>query len=175
VSQDPRAIRLLIEAYGDGGFRVATTRHDGAILIARTRLWRLGDLCLADIGAATFEPLFEEMPDAGIILLGTGIGMRAPPVGLRADLKARGAVLETMATGAACRTFNVLSGEGRVGGTASDFDHAMKWMTGAWKQVPASVSADLVPARCRGAGGARPRLPNSKTRLRTTRGSARRP
>jgi uncharacterized protein len=114
VSQDPRAIRLLIEAYGDGGFRVATTRHDGAILIARTRLWRLGDLCLADIGAATFEPLFEEMPDAGIILLGTGIGMRAPPVGLRADLKARGAVLETMATGAACRTFNVLSGEGRV-------------------------------------------------------------
>jgi uncharacterized protein len=114
VSQDPRATRLLIEAYGDGGFRVAATRHDGAILIARTRLWRLGDLCLADIGAATFEPLFEEMPDTGIVLLGTGIAMLAPPVGLRADLKARGAVLETMATGAACRTFNVLSGEGRV-------------------------------------------------------------
>ncbi len=114
MSQDPRATRLLVDAYGGGGFRVAATRHDGAVLIARARLWQLGELRLADIDATTFAPIFEEMPDTAIVLLGTGPGMLPPPSGLRGDLKARGAVLETMATGAACRTFNVLSGEGRL-------------------------------------------------------------
>ncbi len=114
MNEDLRAPRLLVDAYGEGGFRVAAERHDGAILIARARLWRLGDLRLADIGAATFAPLFAEMPDTSIVLLGTGRGMLPPPAELRSALKTRGAVLETMATGAACRTFNVLSGEGRL-------------------------------------------------------------
>ena len=112
--QGSRAPRLLVDAYGEGGFRVAAERHDGAILIAGARLWTLGDLRLPDIGPASFAPLFEEMPDTSIVLLGTGRGMLPPPAELRSALKARGAVLETMATGAACRTFNVLSGEGRL-------------------------------------------------------------
>jgi uncharacterized protein len=114
VSQDTRAQRLLVDAYGEGGFRVAATRHVGAILIARQRIWSLGELRLTNIGVATFAPLFDEMPDTAIILLGTGHAMLPPPAPLRSDLKARGAVLETMTTGAACRTFNVLSGEGRL-------------------------------------------------------------
>ena len=48
-----------------------------------------------------------------ILLLGLGKATGAPPVALRAGLRATGIALEPMDTGAACRTYNVLVAEGR--------------------------------------------------------------
>ncbi len=56
------------------------------------------------------EPILGE---PGILIVGCGIGDKAPPPDLRAKLKARDISLEWMNTGAACRTFNVLLTEER--------------------------------------------------------------
>ena len=46
-------------------------------------------------------------------LLGTGAQARFLPIELRKSLKSKGYHIESMDTGAACRTFNVLIAEGR--------------------------------------------------------------
>jgi uncharacterized protein len=48
-----------------------------------------------------------------IVLLGCGPRAALVPARLRAELRAAGVTLETMDTGAACRTFNLLQVEGR--------------------------------------------------------------
>ena len=58
-----------------------------------------------------FEPLLASEPE--LILLGTGPLSVFPPRELVFSLARRGIGLETMDTAAACRTFNILIGEGR--------------------------------------------------------------
>ncbi len=48
-----------------------------------------------------------------IILLGTGERLRFPPAEVLAPLSGSGIGLEVMDTPAACRTYNILAGEGR--------------------------------------------------------------
>lgn len=58
-----------------------------------------------------FEPLIASGPE--MILLGTGSKPVFPPRELVFALARRGIGLETMDTAAACRTFNILVGDGR--------------------------------------------------------------
>ena len=53
----------------------------------------------------------QQLPE--LVLLGCGVEMALPDPALRAALRERGILLETMASGAACRTYNVLMGEER--------------------------------------------------------------
>lgn len=65
-----------------------------------------------DLTRAHFEAL-ARLPVA-IFILGTGTRVRLPHPGLSAPLGEAGIGLEAMDTAAACRTFNVLLGEGRA-------------------------------------------------------------
>jgi uncharacterized protein len=47
------------------------------------------------------------------LLLGTGAVLKFPPAAFRAEIDRRNLGLEAMDTSAACRTYNVLVGEGR--------------------------------------------------------------
>ena len=58
-----------------------------------------------------FEPLIASNPE--LILLGTGSRPHFPPRELVFSLARQGIGLEAMDTAAACRTFNILIGEGR--------------------------------------------------------------
>ena len=58
-----------------------------------------------------FEPLIKSRPE--LILLGTGKKPVFPPRELVFSLARQGIGLESMDTRAACRTFNILIGEGR--------------------------------------------------------------
>jgi uncharacterized protein len=58
-----------------------------------------------------FARLLELEPE--VVLFGTGETFRYPPPDLLAPLTGRGIGVEVMDTGAACRTYNVLAGEGR--------------------------------------------------------------
>ncbi len=58
-----------------------------------------------------FQRLADLAPE--LVILGTGKRLRFPPAALLKPLIARGIGVETMDTGAACRTYNVLLGEGR--------------------------------------------------------------
>ena len=62
---------------------------------------------------------WDARPDAlDLLLLGTGRRSQLPGAEVRRAFDAAGVALEVMDTGAACRTYNVLLGEGRPVGAA---------------------------------------------------------
>jgi len=64
-----------------------------------------------DLTAAHFERLAETRPE--LVIFGSGIRLRFPPPAFLRSLMAARIGIETMDTLAACRTYNILAGEGR--------------------------------------------------------------
>ena len=97
---------LAIEGYGPGFFRVGTHVLRGSCLITP---W--------DAGAwGGFEDTTGPLSLIGkidVLLLGTGAEIASIPRAFRAALEAAGIGVEPMNSPAACRTYNVLLGEGR--------------------------------------------------------------
>jgi uncharacterized protein len=107
--------RQLVEAYGDGGFKVSGTAYRGAVLVfpGRTLAWSADTF--ADLTLDHFAAVIEagKAGEVSLMLLGCGPRMAMLPASLRQALRAAGVVTEVMDTGAACRTYNVLLAEGR--------------------------------------------------------------
>ncbi|CAA7613261.1 conserved hypothetical protein [Magnetospirillum sp. LM-5] len=103
----------LINGYGDGGFTVAGTRHEGSVLILATQTLAWSPRSLDEVIPESLAELFQAGPRPTVLLLGCGKGMRPVPKPLRDACRPLGIVVEPMDTGAACRTFNVLLTEGR--------------------------------------------------------------
>lgn len=109
--QTPGATRLLT-AYGDGWFEVNGERHTGSVLVvpeAAVTAW--GVEAFDALTEADFERLLALEPE--LVLLGTGPRQRFPHPRLTAPLTRVQIGIEVMDTGAACRTYNILAGEGR--------------------------------------------------------------
>ena len=64
-----------------------------------------------ELGVAHFEPLAEM--GAELIIFGSGKRIRFPQADWIRSLIEQGTGVETMDTHAACRTYNILAGEGR--------------------------------------------------------------
>ncbi|MEQ8334109.1 Mth938-like domain-containing protein [Nisaea sp.] len=105
--------RQLIEAYGDGAFRITGVRYVGAVLVfpEETRLWDLAGIESLTPDALSSVTDREFVPE--ILLLGTGARTEFILPSLRAAIREKGPVIDIMDTGAACRTYNVLLAEGR--------------------------------------------------------------
>lgn len=104
----------LVQAYGDGGFKIAGERHAGSVVIFPRRVIGWSPTSPDAVTLVSLADVTQAEERVGILLIGCGRSFVAPPKGLRAELKQQaGVVLEWMDTGAACRTFNVLLGEGR--------------------------------------------------------------
>jgi uncharacterized protein len=103
-----------IDAYGEGGFRLAGARHEGSVLILNDepRTWAVrdfGQLTLADL-----QPVLDAgAADVEFVLLGTGPKNALPPREIRDGLRAAGIGLEFMDTPAAAKLYNLLTSEGR--------------------------------------------------------------
>jgi len=104
--------RQIVERYGSGGFRISGVDFSTSILVFPTETigWDV-----ADFPGATLESL-AAVRDRGIeiLLLGCGRRMQLVPKAIRDGLKQAGMTIDAMDTGAACRTYNVLTGEGRM-------------------------------------------------------------
>jgi uncharacterized protein len=72
----------------------------------------------SEIEAGSLAPALAETSALGLLLLGTGRRQHLPGTEVRRAFDAAGIALETMDTGAACRTYNVLLAEGRPVGAA---------------------------------------------------------
>ncbi|MGD1876200.1 MAG: Mth938-like domain-containing protein [Kiloniellaceae bacterium] len=105
--------RRIIESYGDGGFKVTGESFRGSILVAPewATAWPL--TAIADMDIASLEPVLAATPPIEVLLIGCGTSMAFIDPDLREAAKARGVALEPMDTGAACRTYNVLTMEDR--------------------------------------------------------------
>lgn len=104
---------LLVEAYGDGGFRLRGRRVEGSVLLVGDGFFPVEAESVADLTEAHFDQLFtaEEKPE--ILFVGTGAKMQLLPGAIRKFLEAKGFMPELMDTGAAARTLNVLRMEDR--------------------------------------------------------------
>lgn len=94
------------EGYGPGFFRVGTQAYQGAIVVTETGVQSWGGFDDAD----TLVALAEKVD---VIFVGTGKDIAHVPAALRAAVEGAGMGLEVMNSPAACRTYNVVLGEGR--------------------------------------------------------------
>ena len=111
ITRQGSADRQLIQRY-TSGFKVSGVSFTGPIIVttAKTIAWPV--TAFAKLTLDDFAPLFAEAP-WDVCLLGCGDRTEFVPPDLRAALKAKGIPVDAMGTGSACRTFNVLTAEGR--------------------------------------------------------------
>ncbi|HKK37759.1 MAG TPA: Mth938-like domain-containing protein [Paracoccaceae bacterium] len=105
--------RPPIDGYGEGGFRIGGMVHHGSVLLLPRRMDGWDVAAVAELDAAACAPLVEAAAEIDVLLVGTGAEIAPIPRAARAALEAAGLGVEVMATGPACRTFNVLLAEDR--------------------------------------------------------------
>ena len=103
-----------IEAYGNGGFRFAGMSHRGSLLCLPDGIWASPVTTPKDIDAEALRPVLESAAPISHLLIGTGRDMAGIAPALRQQFRDGNIVVETMATGAAIRTYNVLFDEKRA-------------------------------------------------------------
>lgn len=105
--------RHRIDDYGNGGFRFADMSHRGSIMALPTGVRAVTPTAWNEIDAVTIDELLAEAGDLDILIVGTGKDLMPLASALRARLRDAGVGCETMSTGAAVRTYNMLFDEGR--------------------------------------------------------------
>ncbi|MFN3132652.1 Mth938-like domain-containing protein [Roseibium sp.] len=106
--------RAPLDAYGDGGFRFAEMSHRGSLLCVPSGIYGWNLTTPSEFSLEAFERVFEEQPDIEVLLVGTGQDLMPLSADLKAAFREAGILADTMSTGAAVRTFNVLLSEGRA-------------------------------------------------------------
>ncbi|MEY4426156.1 MAG: hypothetical protein RL535_454 [Pseudomonadota bacterium] len=113
-----------IQGYGSGWVGVQGEKISHSVILSAQgeRIdWRCERF--EDLTEAHFAQLAEF--DAELIIFGSGSRLRFPPAAWLQPLMAKRIGLETMDTGAACRTYNILAGEGRRVTVALVLDQAV--------------------------------------------------
>lgn len=95
-----------VEGYGPGFFRIGGEVHQGPILVGPQGITPWG-------GVTDAELLVQLAGQVDVVFVGTGAEIAHLPEALRTAMEEAGLGVETMASPAACRTYNVLLSEGR--------------------------------------------------------------
>ncbi len=111
--------QLLVTSYGDGGFRVGDRRVEGSVVLGggEVKVWPVTSLdqltvaSLSGVFSADTSDNGLQMPE--ILLIGTGKSFGLLPVAIRQWAEEIGISADSMDTGAAARTYNVLCQENR--------------------------------------------------------------
>ena len=113
TQQKPRGTLQIVNSYGDGGFKVSGVRHQGSILVLPdvTASWPVERF--EKLSLNTLQPIIDAKPAVEVLIVGCGPSLKLLPTTLRDVLRAKRIGIEAMDTRAACRTYNVLAGEGR--------------------------------------------------------------
>ena len=101
-----------VTGYDAAGVEINAQRFDFSLIVmpeTAPRPWEVTRF--EDLQAAHFEQIAADAPD--VVILGTGERQRFVHPRLIASLSARHTGVESMDSQAACRTYNVLMGEGR--------------------------------------------------------------
>jgi uncharacterized protein len=102
-----------IEAYGKGGFAFADMSHRGSLLCLPEAIWAWPVIKPEEIDKASLVRVFAAANGIDTLIIGTGTDVWLPPPALREALRAMRVVLDTMQTGPAVRTYNIMIGERR--------------------------------------------------------------
>jgi len=101
-----------IDSYGNGGFRFAGMSHRGSLVCLPDGIWPCPAQRPQDIDEAALALIFAA-PPLDHCVIGTGRDPWFLPRALKARFAERGIAVETMGTGPAVMTYNILLGERR--------------------------------------------------------------
>jgi uncharacterized protein len=102
----------LVDAYDQTRIRINGRDYaSGLAVTAEAVITDWGPDRIADLDAGHVEALLALQPQ--VVIIGTGTRQQFPDPALYFGLLERGIGVEIMDTGAACRTYNILVGEGR--------------------------------------------------------------
>ncbi len=102
-----------IDAYGKGGFAFAGMSHRGSLLCLPDAIWAWEVTRPEQIDRYSLARVFAAANSIDTLIVGTGTEIWIAPADLRAALRALHVALDTMQTGPAIRTYNVMMGERR--------------------------------------------------------------
>jgi uncharacterized protein len=105
--------QALIDAHGGGGFRFAGLSHRGSLLCLPDGIWAWPVTEPAQASEETLARVFAQTGELDFFVFGTGAAPWIVPEPLRARFRAAQVSLDTMTTGAAVRTYNVMLMENR--------------------------------------------------------------
>jgi uncharacterized protein len=105
--------QALIDAHGGGGFRFAGMSHRGSLLCLPDGIWAWPVGSPAALTEETLSLVFARAGDLDFFILGTGAEPWIMPQPLRERFREAHISLDTMTTGAAVRTYNVMLMESR--------------------------------------------------------------
>jgi len=107
--------RQLIDSYSDQGFTVNGHLWHRPIFVfaGQTQPWEIDGEMPDALTILSMAPAFDYEPAVELLLIGLGPSILALPESFRAGMKEKGIAIEPLDSGAACRTFNLLSMEGR--------------------------------------------------------------
>jgi len=88
--------------------------HRGSLLFLPSGVYSWNVTAPEDLHKSNFSKLFEEADAIEILLLGTGTDLVPINPDLREEFRSANISADSMNTGAAARTFNVLLAEGRA-------------------------------------------------------------
>ncbi len=103
----------VIQSYKAGQFKVSNEIFDTALIVFPDAVVEWDVKSVADLTIEDFKPVIDRADEVEVLLLGCGSKMTFIAPELREGLKQHAIVIDTMDTGAACRTYNVLMAEGR--------------------------------------------------------------
>ena len=112
LQSDPHSGANTITGYGDGYVEINQTPYAHAVLLSSDgAIFEWPVKAFEDLAASNFTQMVDLKPE--LILVGTGSRQRFPkPELLKALIEAK-IGFEIMDSQAACRTYNILVGEGR--------------------------------------------------------------
>ena len=108
-----RDITNIVDAYKKGVVLVNKTSFTRSLILTPTKIiadWEPSSV--KELRIDHFTQVIEFKPE--IVVLGTGTEHVFPDRRFMLHLLQQGSSLETMSTQAACRTYNILVGEGRI-------------------------------------------------------------
>ena len=102
---------LPIDGYGPGFFRVGGEARPAPLAVLPSGV-------VAWAGWDDPAPLIDLAEEIDVLFVGTGPEIANPPAAFRSALEEAGIAVELASSPSACRTYNVLLGEGRRVGIA---------------------------------------------------------
>jgi uncharacterized protein len=102
-----------IDAYGKGGFAFADMSHRGSLLCLPDAIWTWPVTKAAEIDETTLARVFAAANTIDTLIVGTGTDVWVAPHRLREAFRAVHVSLDSMQTGPAIRTYNIMIGERR--------------------------------------------------------------
>ena len=101
------------EAYGKGGFAFADMSHRGSLLCLPDAIWAWPVTKVAEIDEYTLSRVLAAANAIDTLIIGTGTDIWVAPNHLREAFRAVHVSLDSMQTGPAIRTYNIMIGERR--------------------------------------------------------------